>query len=357
MFSLQDFLTCSDDIEDEILREDDQAHRDYHKELQSQGAECDDLLNKIDATLSILDGLAAEYEFVATNTSTLHNESEKLIQDQSQLSKINEDVSNRLHYFLQVDQLFQKLDSPTLSVSGENFWLLMNQIDEGLEFLHANKRPKDAQQYIAKYRQCLSKASTMIKNYVSNVLANASEQISKHNLKANNANSDTAFALYYGKFKAFSAKVKVVTDSIQIRRSKIGEYDRLMDFLYQTYISHRSALMNDGVDSAIKDLTLKNKNDHCALVRLSCAFLVNTCLDEYNLFYEFFPTHDVHLVEYLEGLCGLLYDNLRPCIIHINHLETLAEICSILRVEMLEEHVQHNRKFNCKFMKHKFVSI
>ena len=47
---------------------------------------------------------------------------------------------------------------------------------------------------------------------------------------------------------------------------------------------------------------------------------------------------------YLEGLCTILYDTLRPFIIHINHLETLAEICSILRIEMIEEHVQQNRK-------------
>lgn len=47
---------------------------------------------------------------------------------------------------------------------------------------------------------------------------------------------------------------------------------------------------------------------------------------------------------YLDGLCTILYDALRPFIIHINHLETLAEICSILRVEMLDEHVQNHRK-------------
>jgi hypothetical protein len=48
---------------------------------------------------------------------------------------------------------------------------------------------------------------------------------------------------------------------------------------------------------------------------------------------------------YLEGLCTTLYDVLRPFIIHINHLETLAEVCSILRLEMLEEHVQNNREY------------
>lgn len=53
-----------------------------------------------------------------------------------------------------------------------------------------------------------------------------------------------------------------------------------------------------------------------------------------------------HCSSYLESLCNILYDTMRPFIIHINHLETLAEICSILRIEMLEEHVQQNREFN-----------
>ena len=37
----------------------------------------------------------------------------------------------------------------------------------------------------------------------------------------------------------------------------------------------------------------------------------------------------------LESLCTNLYDALRPLIIHINHLETLAELCSILKVRYL----------------------
>ena len=53
----------------------------------------------------------------------------------------------------------------------------------------------------------------------------------------------------------------------------------------------------------------------------------------------------------LERLCNNLYDVFRPMIIHINHLETLAELCSIMKVEMLEEHAQNHGKFTQIHMK------
>lgn len=49
--------------------------------------------------------------------------------------------------------------------------------------------------------------------------------------------------------------------------------------------------------------------------------------------------------ELLERLCLSLYDVLRPLIIHVIHLETLSELCGILKTEMLEDHVHHNGKW------------
>ena len=46
----------------------------------------------------------------------------------------------------------------------------------------------------------------------------------------------------------------------------------------------------------------------------------------------------------LAEFCNLLYDNLRSRIIHVIHLETLAELVTILKVEMIEEHVKNSGK-------------
>ena len=44
----------------------------------------------------------------------------------------------------------------------------------------------------------------------------------------------------------------------------------------------------------------------------------------------------------LSEFCNLLYDSLRSRIIHVIHLETLAELVTILKVEMIEEHVKNS---------------
>jgi hypothetical protein len=40
---------------------------------------------------------------------------------------------------------------------------------------------------------------------------------------------------------------------------------------------------------------------------------------------------------YLEELCALLYDVFRPIFVHVNHLETLTELCIIMRTEIMED--------------------
>uniref|UniRef100_A0A3Q2R0X7 Conserved oligomeric Golgi complex subunit 3 n=1 Tax=Fundulus heteroclitus TaxID=8078 RepID=A0A3Q2R0X7_FUNHE len=155
-------------------------------------------------------------------------------------------------------------------------------------------------------------------------------------------NADNAFTLYYVKFRAAAPKVRSLIEQIEQRAEKIPEYQQLLEEIHQCYLDQREQLLSPCITSTITDLTKQNNKDHCALVRSGCAFMVHVCQDEHQLFNEFFSKPTSRLDELLEKLCVSLYDVLRPLIIHIIHLETLSELCSILKNEMLDDHVQNN---------------
>ncbi|XP_067623696.1 conserved oligomeric Golgi complex subunit 3 [Eurosta solidaginis] len=359
----KDFLLWYDRVNEEIMRNADTQHYQYLQQLEQRKTECSEILQQIDSALQQLSSLKSEYEMVSQNTSALNTASEKLTEEQQRLQKLGEEIQRRLHYFNQVELLHQRLQSPTLSVASDAFRDCLDRIDECLEYLRANPKFKDATSYSVKYKHCLAKAVTLIKNYTTVVMSQATaatlhpkQQHATKTLQSTSTDGekktrtvtpvksspDAAFALYYGKYQTAAIKIKRIAQLVESRVERSSEYEQLLGEMHQNYLSERATIMSPAVNKAIQELKAAHKGDHCALTRGSCAFLVHVCQDEQRLFFQFFALGSDQLTTYLEGLCTILYDTMRPFIIHINHLETLAEICSILRIEMLEEHVQQN---------------
>ncbi|XP_016956894.1 conserved oligomeric Golgi complex subunit 3 [Drosophila biarmipes] len=341
-----DFLLWFADVSAEIEQRGDADYHKYLQQLEQRKAECSHMLDQIAGAMERLGALCDEYDFVSQKTSALNTASEQLIEEQEKLQELSHEIQRRLHYFSQVELLNQRLQSPTLSVASEAFRECLNKIDECLNYIEENPKFKDAATYNVKYRQCLGKASGLVRNYVTSVINQATEA-TLHPKNVPDASTaikapDAAFALYYGKYQTAAAKVKRVAQLIEARSEHSQDYAQLMADLQQHYLAQRASVMSPAVNLSIQNVKLAHKGDHCSLTRSACAFLVHVCQDEQRLFYQFFSTGAPHLTVYLEGLCTILYDTMRPFIIHINHLETLAEICSILRIEMLEEHVQQN---------------
>ncbi|KAM7351601.1 conserved oligomeric Golgi complex subunit 3 [Cochliomyia hominivorax] len=347
-----DFLMLYDEVHAEIHENSNAVTHRYLQQLITRSTECKHMLDQIEGAMGGLQKLREEYAFVSQKTEALNSASEQLIEEQEKLQTLGDEIHKRLHYFNQVEVLNQRLHSPTLSVASESFRECLTKIDECLTYLKEHPKFKDSPAFIIKYKHCLAKAVTLVKNYVNTVMAQATEATlhPKHNINVIGSSTqdvsitspDAAFALYYGKYQTSAAKVKRVSQMIESRVDICPEYANLLSELQQNYLNERATIMTPAVDKAIKDIKLQHKGDHCALMRSSCAFLVHICQDEQRLYYQFFTKESEQLTAYLEGLCNILYDTMRPFIIHINHLETLAEICSILRIEMLEEHVQQN---------------
>ncbi|XP_053667552.1 conserved oligomeric Golgi complex subunit 3 [Anopheles marshallii] len=353
--STQNFLSWYNSIDAEILEHFDDVYMEYYEQLRSRTNECDQMLQEIDVSLESLRQLTQEFNFVSEKTSSLHRASESLLQDQTRLSDTGDEIKKRLKYFTQAESISQRLHNPTFSVSNDTFVDILNTIDDCIEYMRVNPSFSEASTYAVKYRACLAKATQMMKTYVFGILSNATAQVlapkgpgvprsleALDQPKIGDPTADAAFVLFYGKFQASSPRIKRITGLIEDRLDRNPDYEQLLGELHQSYLTQRATIMRSGVDQAIKDLAKKHKGDHCALVRSACAFMVHICQDEHRLFYQFFAKQSAQLIIYMEGLCTILYDTLRPYIIRIDHLETLAEICSILKVEMLDEHVSYS---------------
>ncbi|XP_019645031.1 PREDICTED: conserved oligomeric Golgi complex subunit 3-like [Branchiostoma belcheri] len=337
----QKFFSWFTKVESMIEEEEESCYRFPAERLKQHRQECDDVLGDVCSALDHLQELQKQYIFVSTKTNALHEACEHLLQEQTKLVNAAESINNKLSYFTELERISTKLNSPAMSVTSDSFVPMLSRIDECVAYINSHPDFAECDVYLARFRQCLSKALNLIKTYVVNLLQQASQQVQPKG-KDSQGPSDNAFTLYYGKFRTNAPRVKLLMEQIEDRIDRSPEYQQLLNDCHQCYFNQRQLLLGPSVQTAVTEMAGHHVRDHCALVRSGCAFMVHVCQDEHQLFAHFFSRKTPKLDVLLEGLCNSLYDVLRPLIIHIQHLETLSELCSILRVEMLEEHVQNN---------------
>lgn len=339
--SSQQFLTWFAGVEVEMCEEQDSPYRDYVSQLEGHRAECHTLLAHLDEALENLQHLSSQYMSVSNKTSALHTDCEHLLAEQTRLANKADTIESKLTYFKEIDKISQKLSSPAFQVTSEGFIPLLAKIDECISYMNTNMTFQESSLYLAKYKHCLSRALGMVKSYVTKSLENATQQVIPKS-GSEKPTTDNAAVLYYGKFRTNAPRIKSLMAEIEDRVENSPEYTNLLSDCYQCYFAQRQKLLGPCVTDAVSQLSQKYQRDYCSLVRSGCAFLVHVCEDEHALFHQFFSTATPELDNFLQSLCTGLYDVLRPMIIHIDHLETLSELCDILRRGMIEEHLQNN---------------
>ncbi|KAJ8310120.1 hypothetical protein KUTeg_011985 [Tegillarca granosa] len=338
----QQFLSWFAEVEEEMEKEEEFSYRSYIEELQGYKEQCDGVLAEVSGALEFLNGLQNQYIKVSTKTNALHDACEHLLAEQTRLINTAENISNKLSYFNELDSISTKLGSASFTVTSESYVPTLSRLDECILYMTNNTRYKESSVYLARFKQCLSRALNLIKSHVVTILQTSTQQVQPTKDAPNVG--DNAFTLFYGKFRTNAPRVKALMEQLEQRIDKSPEYHQILVDCQQCYFNQREILLGPSIATTITDLASKHTRDHCSLMRSGCAFMVHVCEDEYQLYFHFFSKPSPLLDEMLERLCNSLYDVLRPMIIHINHLETLAELCSILKIEMLEEHVQNNNQ-------------
>ncbi|XP_072180236.1 conserved oligomeric Golgi complex subunit 3-like [Diadema setosum] len=335
----QQFFDWFNKVESQMEQEEELCYRSYCEQLRHYKEQCDLVMEEVSTALDQLNDLKRQYVLVSTKTNALHEACEQSMEDQTMLVNKAEAISCKLSYFNELERINQKLSSPTFSVTNESFVPLLSKLDECIAYIIGNPQYKESELFQARFKQCLGKALTLIKAAVFTILNGATQQVVPKDVTNT---SENAFTLFYGKFRSNAPKIKALMEQVEQRLDKTPEYNTLLDDCLQCYFSKRQQLLEPSIRLAVTELANKYSRDHCALVRSGCAFMAHVCEDECQLFYHFFSKQTEKLDAMLETLCMSLYDVLRPLIIHVNHLETLAELCGILKTEMLQDHVQAN---------------
>ncbi|GMR53461.1 hypothetical protein PMAYCL1PPCAC_23656 [Pristionchus mayeri] len=329
--------------------------------------------------------LCSGYGSVTSRTSSLHDACERALKNQTHLASMAEQIKANLYYFKQANLIFKKLSSGTkLSVTGQSFTSILASIDEFLHLLRSHREWKEADLYIDKYEQCLSRAMTCIRASVLNEIEAATMDVSRRReelgggegRKEGQISDEETLTLLYGVFSSRAQSVKAAISVAESRFSGVPEFEAMLSECMQVYFSTRQQLINPVLEATLAQLVETQGDSSCTLTRSSSSFLLRVIDDEFRLYRQFFSSEErgemgggmdtpegmsiissrTHPLpptpsspssffwsatssfdQFVEGLSRLLYNILRPMVIHNPHLETLTELCAILKVEMVDQ--------------------
>uniref|UniRef100_A0A7E4W7S3 Conserved oligomeric Golgi complex subunit 3 n=1 Tax=Panagrellus redivivus TaxID=6233 RepID=A0A7E4W7S3_PANRE len=345
-------------------------------------------MSKIDALkvreadcMETITELQDKYNAVTDKTSALHHACDQMMSQQTQMASGTEQLKTNLHYYTQCEWIMKKLQTSRLLVTGSVFAQIISSIHECMEFLKAHPEHRESATYLVRYEQCLSRALTTIKASVLSDIDSAEREVLSRQAAGKGGmpspqqtsvqsgiafTDDDTYALLYG---VFGVKSTSVRNALSLAHQYFGEhieYQEMISECEAEYFRIRESLLRSAVERAVEGLVNRYRDSSCTLTRDGCSVLLRLCDDEYRLYKQFFIAANTggSLVpatpssvnsnsfwggntsstapstpfnEFVESMCRILYDSLRPLIIHNPHLETLAQLCALLKIEMIEE--------------------
>ncbi|XP_019443675.1 PREDICTED: conserved oligomeric Golgi complex subunit 3 [Lupinus angustifolius] len=345
MVNTNQFYTWFTDLESAMKSETEEKYQHYVNTLTERIQTCDDILQQVDDTLDLFNELQLQHQAVATKTKTLHDACDRLVQEKQRLIDFAEALRSKLNYFDELENVATNFYSPNMNVGNENFLPLLKRLDECISYVESNPQYAESSVYLVKFRQLQSRALGMMRSYVLAVLKGASSQVQEaiRGSGGGKAVSEGVEAsVIYVRFKAAASELKPLLEEIESRSSR-KEYGQILVECHRLYCEQRLSLIRGIVQRRISEFAKKESLP--SLTRSGCAYLIQVCQLEHQLFDHFFPasSKDISsLAPLMDPLSTYLYDTLRPKLVHETNIDFLCELVDILKVEVLEE--QHSRR-------------
>ncbi|KAK1668330.1 hypothetical protein QYE76_056489 [Lolium multiflorum] len=329
------------ELESAMKSETEEKYRLYESTLEERVNTCDGILKQVDDTLNLFEELQSLHSSVAIKTKTLHDACDQLLVEKQRLIEFAEALRSRLNYFDELENASTSFYSQTMNIGNEQFLPLLKRLDDCISYVENNPQYAESAVYLVKFRQLQSRALGMIRSHVLSTLKAASAQVQaaiRGSGSGKNAVTEGVEAsLIYVRFKAAAGELKPIFDEIESRSAK-KEYAQILSECHSLFCEQRLYLIRGMVQQSISEFA---KNEALpSLTRSGCAYLMEACQLEHQLFAHFFPasaSDASSMAPLMDPLCTHLYDTLRPRLIYEGNIDSLCELVNILKAEVLAE--------------------
>jgi hypothetical protein len=329
------------ELEDALLHESHSKYQTYQGQLDLSDAHLDHLLRSTKTTLELLSGLSASFKAVEAQTGAFRKQCEALVLEQRQLTALADAIDENAQYYTFLEPMTRRLNAPGAAnlVRGRDFPELLSNLDNCLAYMESNPKHKESATYRSRYRLLLTRGLTLVRTYFAKTLNDIGADVSKR-IQSGQLKENTQSALLYAKFRVPAADLKALGVEIQKRAvptpddvdaGREPEYLSLLRELYQSYSAVRVRLILPIVTKKITEIANSTAQaDVLTFAKSSMSYMRGVCLDEYELWFEWFET-DGALYEFLESLMEPMYDYFRPRTIRETKMEKLCDLCSIIQ--------------------------
>lgn len=308
------------------------------KELKQQINDSDELLGHIDFALNDFTRLKIMYEESVSKTRELQDLAEQLTSEQHSLIVAREKISETLSYFEEYQTLSKKLSSPSHLVINESLAVKLTRIDECIAFMQSKPSYLQSEEYTSKFKFLQHQALFAVKNHILQSIQTTAKEVMPESGQSLSP-GDSVFTLFYAQFQASCHRINLFVKLIEERTTLDPKYADFLAECHATYVVCRETLMTPVIVVSLEEMVNSHGRNYCSLVRNSSRMMMHVCRDEFNLFNQFFSTTSTYFDEFLDSLCLRLYNSLRPIVIHLNHFETLSELCLLIKEEVIDDFV------------------
>ncbi|EDK41754.2 hypothetical protein PGUG_05852 [Meyerozyma guilliermondii ATCC 6260] len=311
----------------------------HNCQLNSEAIE--DLIRDTDAILAVLDRLVDQYNKVDRDTSDFAKQSQRLLEEQKRAEETSSEISEALSVFEASEWITKVLSSPGINlVKKRSFKEAMAKLDSCIEFVDTHPNYKDIDTYRARFRQCMTRALTLIRNYLiedikstaalseSTKTETSSMEVTVYSDFKNHANR------HNGEFYSFHNLIV----EIEKRYKTHPEYEGLLSDVSSQYFRVRSNLVASYINQNVETLSKKytGEKDLVQLCQNNISFFKRVIEREHGLFCQYFSGsasspvahhYEGQLYEWYKDLLEPLYDTLRDRIIRA---VSISELCSLM---------------------------